>query len=274
MEERTLLINNLKVNYKIAGSGPAVLDSKEIKILPSQQRDTILILHGWGGSSDSWLQVQEILAKEGYQVICPDFPGFGKSQTPFKPWGVGEYGNWVNDFTEHLNLKKFFIVAHSFGGRVAIKFAINYPEKIKSLVLCASAGIKPKPGLKTRIIFWLARIGNAVLAPRHLARLKDGIRNIFYLFLRHRDYVKANGTMKETVKKVLAEDLLPGLSQIKVRTLVVWGESDRIVPVKYAHIFKEKIKNSELKILPKIGHSPHLEIPEKLSQIILDFLKQ
>jgi pimeloyl-ACP methyl ester carboxylesterase len=55
--------------------------------------------------------------------------------------------------------------------------------------------------------------------------------------------------------------------------LVVWGEKDKIVPVKYAHIFKEKIKDCRLEILPEIGHSPHLEVPEKLAQIIVSFLK-
>ncbi|GAI38906.1 unnamed protein product [marine sediment metagenome] len=67
--EKTLSINNLKVNYKIAGSGPV-----------------ILVLHGWGSSSDSWVDVMEILSGRGYKVICPDFPGFGKSQPPIQPW--------------------------------------------------------------------------------------------------------------------------------------------------------------------------------------------
>jgi pimeloyl-ACP methyl ester carboxylesterase len=55
--------------------------------------------------------------------------------------------------------------------------------------------------------------------------------------------------------------------------LLIWGERDRLVPVKHAHIFQEKLENSRLEILPKIGHSPHLEVPEKLSEIIVNFLK-
>lgn len=255
IEEKTILIDNLKINYKIAGQGPV-----------------ILILHGWGGSSDSWIKVQEILAKEGYQVICPDLPGFGKSKTPFKPWNVVDYAKWLFAFTNFLNLERFFVVAHSFGGRVAIKFAIIYPEKLKSLILCSSAGIKPKPGLKTRIIFRLAKIGNAIFTPKILTRFQNGTRNLFYIFLRHHDYVKANGTMKETIKKVLDEDLLNNLPQIKTKTLIIWGSADRLVPVKYAHIFQEKIENSKLEILAKIGHSPNLEAPKKLAKIILDFL--
>jgi len=257
VKEEQILIQGIKTNYKIAGSGPA-----------------ILVLHGWGGSSDSWIRVQEILANQGYKVIAPDFPGFGKSKTPFEAWNVTNYVKWLFDFTNFLNLEKFFVLAHSFGGRVAIKFAVNYPEKLKGLILCSSAGIKPKPGLKTRIIFRLAKIGNTLFTPKHLIRFKDGARNLFYIFLRHRDYVKADGTMKETIKKVLDEDLLSDLSEMKTKTLIIWGKNDRMVPVKYAYIFKEKIENSELVILPKIGHSPHLEVPEKLANLILEFLKQ
>jgi len=256
IEEKEILIDNLKINCKIAGQGPA-----------------ILILHGWGGSSDSWLKVQEILAKAGFKVICPDFPGFGKSKTPFETWGAKEYANFVLNLTKILELQKFFLLGHSFGGRVAIKFSVLYPEKIKSLILCDSAGIKQKWGLGEKLIFQISKLGNAIFTPTPLKRFKDKAKNLFYLFLRHRDYAKADGMMRKILKKVITEDLLDDLPQIKTRTLIIWGESDKLVPVKYVHIFKEKIENSELKILPKIGHSPHLEVPEKLTEIIINFLR-
>lgn len=257
MTEEKTIINGLEINYKIAGEGPA-----------------ILVLHGWGGASDSWIEVQEILAQKGYKVICPDFPGFGKTPPPPDPWDLGDYANLILNFTQKLGLDSFFLLGHSFGGRISIKFVTQYPDKIKILILCASAGIKPKPGLKTIIIFWLARIGNAIFTPKHLRRFKDSVRNLFYIFLRNRDYVKANGVMKETIKKVLAKDLLPDLSKIKTKTLIVWGEIDKMVPLKYGYVFKEKIENSELEILPKIGHSPHLETPRKLAEIISEFLNR
>jgi len=257
MSEEKIYINGLDINYKVAGKGQPVL-----------------ILHGWGGSSGSWVEVQKILSRKGYLVIIPDFPGFGRSITPPKAWGIREYTDLILEFTEKLRLDNFFLVGHSFGGRIAVKFTVEHPEKVRSLVLCDSAGIKPKPGPKTLIIFWLARIGNAIFTPRHLQRFKDTARNFFYIFIRHKDYVKANGVMKETIKKVLDEDLLSDLSKIKTKTLIVWGSMDRMVPLKYAHVFKEKIENSRLEIMPKVGHSPHLEEPEKLSEIILKFLKE
>jgi len=150
MTEEEILINGIKVNYKIAGEGPA-----------------ILVLHGWGGSSDSWLAFQGILAEKGYKVVVLDFPGFGKSVTPPQPWNLDDYTSFVLDFAEKLGLEQFFLVGHSFGGRISIKFVIKHPQKVKKLILCDSAGVKPKPGLKTLIIFWLARLGNAIFTPKH-----------------------------------------------------------------------------------------------------------
>lgn len=258
MTENKLLINNLGVNYKIAGEGPA-----------------ILILHGWGGSSDSWRAVQEILARKGYSVVVPDFPGFGKSVPPPSPWTVGDYMEWLVKLISEVEIKEpFFLLGHSFGGRIAIKFSIKYPDKVRKLILCDSAGIKPKMGPKALLIFWIARIGNAIFTPKHLERFKDSLRNLFYIFLRNRDYVKAKGVMKDTIVKVLEEDLLPELSSIKKETLLVWGEADKMVPLRDGRMFNEKIAGSTLKILPKIGHSPHLEVPEELSEIISSFFKQ
>lgn len=263
MKEENILIDNLRVNYKIAGSGPA-----------------ILVLHGWGSSSESWLKIQEFLAKRGYFVVCPDLPGFGKSETPPRPWEVGDYVKWLNNFIEEVkkfssqSIEPFFLLGHSFGGRIAIRLAADYPEKLKKLILCDTAGIKTKPNIKTKIILFTASLGDILFSLKPLIRFKDIARNFFYMFLSNRDYIKANTIMRETIKKVLEEDLSPELPKIKTKTLIIWGEKDRIVPVKYAYIFKEKIRESKLEILPKIGHSPYLENPKLLSEKILSFLKE
>jgi pimeloyl-ACP methyl ester carboxylesterase len=255
MKEEKILVKGIETNYKIGGEG-----------------ENLLILHGWNGSSDSWRKIIEILEIK-YKVICPDFPGFGKTETPKIPWSLKDFVEWLREFTERLNLKEFFLLGHSFGGRVAIKFSISHPEKVKKLILVSSAGIRQEWGLKEKIIFQISKIGNAIFSKNHFFRFKDGARNFFYRIARIKDYSRAKGVMKETMKKIVEEDLLPELSKIQKETLIIWGEKDRLVPLKYAFIFKEKIKNSKLEILLKIGHSPHLENPEKLAEILISNLK-
>lgn len=256
MLEKEIYVQNLKINYKVAGKG-----------------QPLLILHGWGSSSDSWEKVGKKLSKE-YKVVIPDLPGFGKSSLPQKAFSLKDYSDFVLKFTNKLKISTFYLLGHSFGGRIAIKFAILHPEKIKKLILCNPAGIKPKPGIKTRILFFISQIGNAVFSQRCLERFRDGARNFYYFFLKNKDYVKANGIMKETMKEIIKEDLLPKLSQILAETLIIWGEKDKILPLKYAFLFKEKIANSKLVKIPKVDHSPHIEVPEKLSQIIFNFLQE
>jgi len=256
MIEKKISVNNLEINYKVLGEG-----------IP------LLILHGWGASSDSWMEVQEKLAKEGYRVICPDFPGFGKSQNPPSPWSVGDYANWTLGFVDSLGLDNFILLSHSFGGRVAIKFSVFHPDKIIKLILCGSAGLKLKPGVKAGMTRMLAESGNVVFNFWFLRIFKNLFRNIFYLFIRRNDYVKAEGVMRETMIKVIEEDLLSFLSQIKSKTLLVWGEDDKMVPLKCAKIFNKNIKDSRLAVFSGVGHGPHFEVPNKLVEAVINFIK-
>jgi len=257
MKGEIIDINGLKIHLEIMGSG-----------------EPLLILHGWGSSHYSWAKVQAILADKGYRVIVPDLPGFGDSQAPQKPQTVGDYSDFILKLVEKINLSSFFLLGHSFGGRVAIKFTRQNPQRVKKLILCDSSGIKMELDSKTKAIFALSRLGNTIFSKRIFSEFKKIARRVFYFFLRHQDYVRAQGVMKETLKLVIAEDLLPELSDIKNKTLIVWGQKDNMVPLKAAYILKEKIVNSELKVFPKIRHNPHREIPGELSETIDQFLKQ
>jgi len=256
VKEEKILINGIETNFKIAGEG-----------------EPLLILHGWGGSSGSWIEVQKILANNRFKVIVLDLPGFGKSISPPVPWSVKDYSNFVLKFIEKIGLEKIILMGHSFGGRIAIKFSNLYPEKLKNLILCSSAGIKHSLTLGQKIILNLSLFGNFLFSKKLLKRFKDVARNIFYSFLRKKDYAKAKGMMKETFQKVVAEDLRTELPEIKTRTLIIWGQKDKAVPLKDAYLMKEKIPQSTLEILSKTGHTPNLEEPEKLAEIILNFIK-
>ncbi len=230
IEEKQVLIKGVKSNYKIAGEGTP-----------------LLILHGWGiGCSDYWVKIQKVLAVQGYQVIVPDFPGFGESEKPPTSWNVTNYMEWLVDFINFLNLDKFHLIAHSFGARIAIKLSVNYPEKIDKLVLCGPAGIRTKPSFKVWLINILAETGNSSFDWKYLRKFKGFIRTVFYCcFMRKKDYAVAKGVMKEILRKVIGEDLSSYFPKIKTKTLILWGEKDGMVPDGYADIFLKKIENSE-----------------------------
>jgi len=245
---------------------------------------TLIILHGWQSSKEKWQRVKEEIEKQAcleldegeIEVIVPNLPGFKEGNELKRAWSLDDYVDWVREFIlekEKARFERsegFFLLGHSFGGRIVIKFAVKYPEKLKGLILVSSAGIKPKKKICQFLIRLIVRISKQFsFLPGY-----EFLRKIFYKFvLRKTDYLKARGFLKETFKKVVSEDLTPLLSKVKVPTLIVWGEKDKIAPLSDAYLIKEKIKNSKLEILKNIDHIPHLKVPKKLAEVILIFLK-
>lgn len=236
--------------------------------------NTILILHGWGASSKSWTRVKELLGNQGYKVYVPDLPGFGSNPAPPRAWSVDNYVGWVRDFCEKQGLSRFFLLGHSFGGRLAIKFAVKYPEKLKGLILVATAGVTKRKSLRNFLFLFLTKIGTGPFSLSILNQFKPLAQKVIYKLAGSRDYLFAQGLMKETMKRVIAEDLKPYLSKITITTLIIWGEKDKITPLADAYLIKKEIPNSTLEIIPQIGHRLNFDAPEILTGKILNFIKQ
>ena len=236
------LIKGLNINYQIIGEGKP-----------------LLILHGWGSRSEKWQGVGELLSKKWLKVIIPDLPGFGNSQKPSSPWGLDDYCNFIEEFIKFLNLDKFFLLGHSFGGALAVKCSLKFPEKIDKLFLIGAACIRKK-NFKVRLLKFISKIFKS---PPFF------IKKVFY---RKSDYFSVEGVIKETYLKIIKEDLTDILSQVWIPTIIIWGKEDNTTPIKHACLIRSKINNSKLEIMPGVSHSPHLEAPEKLAEIITKFL--
>ncbi|MCX6764292.1 MAG: alpha/beta hydrolase [Candidatus Nealsonbacteria bacterium] len=233
---------------------------------------SIVILHGWYSLKERWQKVKEIVEKEGIKAEIPDLPGFKEETKLNNPWSLNDYLNWMEKFIEDKKnsgelTEPFFLLGHSFGGRIAIKFAIKHPEKLKGLILLSAAGIKSKENF----------IANSSLIFKQLHFLPgyDLFRKFFYKFiLRKTDYIKLEGIMKETFKNVINEDLSDLLAEIKVKTLILWGGKDNVTPLSDAYFMKEKIVNSKLEILEGLNHTAYFENPEIVGPKILDFIEE
>ncbi|PIS17268.1 MAG: hypothetical protein COT59_01545 [Candidatus Nealsonbacteria bacterium CG09_land_8_20_14_0_10_42_14] len=230
----------------------------------------ILILHGWGWpvSVPQWVRVKELLEKQGYKVLVPDLPGFGENPSPIKPWIISDYVEWVKDFFEKNNLSQVFLLGHSFGGSVAVKFSVKYPERVRKLILVDSAGIRKKR-LKKEIQKAVAHFLNRFsFLPFYKFARKIAYRTLF----KTSDYLLAEGVMKETYLNVIKEDISEIFSQIAVPTLLIWGEKDGITPLRHANFIKNQIAGAELEIIPNVRHNPQKEAPEILAEKIVRFI--
>ena len=245
-------IDNINVYYEIFGKG-----------------NMVLLLHGWGVETSSFRPLTDLL-KKSYKVIALDFPGFGKSDTPGTPWEVGDYSTFLIKFMEQIHLTKADIIAHSFGGRVAIKLAVEKPEMINKLILVNSAGIKPRRKFKYYFKIFLAKTGK--MASKFLGEPGNKFKKIIYEHIGSKDFQNA-GPMRNTFIKVINEDLQPLLKSIIAPTLLIWGENDMETPVYMGKIMEKEIKDSGLVILKNAGHYSYLDQFRQFCTIANNFLQ-
>ena len=235
-----LNLQGKKINYKIIGTG-----------------DPFLLIHGWGGSSQSLQKLAQLLAIK-YQTFVIDLPGFGLTDKPDPGWGVGEYAKFLIDFIEKLNLKPVIYFGHSFGGGLGIFMAAKYPNQIKKLILC-SASYKRYPSKTTKI-------------SRFFSWLPPLFKKIIYkIFFPDSDLYKVPD-LEENFRKIVTQDLTSSLQAIKTPTLVLWGGNDKETPIEQAYELHKKINHSRLKIFPEIGHNLPLQHPQLVYDEINKFL--
>lgn len=225
---------------------------------------TVLFLHGWGGSINSFLFVQKKLSDK-VNTINLDFFGFGSSDQPSHIYDTYLYALSVYELLVSNNIKTVSIVAHSFGGRVAILLCSLFDIKVEKLVLVSSAGLKPKRGMGyyTKVyvyksIKWLVKKGwlNKKML-EHFGSL---------------DYKQLSPIMKQTFIKIVNQNLKCYLKFIEAKTLIVWGQNDKTTPLYMAKVLHKNIKQNELLVYKNCGHFCYLENINNFCDKVLEFV--
>ena len=198
----------------------------------------IVWLHGWGLDHRSLLPMSKYFSD--YENILVDFKGFGCSKAPDFAYGVPEYTEDVRMMLQSFDKSmSTYIVGHSFGGRVAIELAANYPDTVSGLILLASAGLRRK-----RSLFFKVK----ALIIKYAARLFPGMK------LGSPDYLRAVGVMRKVFVKVINHDQQETASRIKCPSLIIYGDKDTETPPEFGLRFSRIIPNNRLFILKNLGH--------------------
>ena len=239
-----VVIQGILTNYEQVGEG----------------KTHLLILHGWGRSLQEWRKLAQKLARY-CTVTLLDLPGFGATGAPKNDWDTFAYAKFVEDFIIKLNLEPCVLVGHSFGGRLGIILG-SKKEIVQQLILVDTGGIEEKSlGLKIR-----ARI-ISFLKPLVSEKLRRKVRTRFG----SSDYRTA-GELQDIFVRVVNQDLEHLVCKIKVPTLVIWGEKDRVVPLWHAVRIKKALPATTLRVVWEAGHDPHLNRPEELLEIVEEVL--
>lgn len=232
----------------------------------------ILILHGWNLSAVNFLPLKKELNKRGYEVYCPDLPGFGKTRLTKTSWFLSDYVNFVKSYLRKNKLSKVILIGHSFGGRVGIKFAAENSKLLAALILTGVPGISPASTLKAQFFLALAKLGKLIFALPLLSSVKDLSRKFLYKAASASDYYNTNDHMLETFRNTVKEPLVPYMAQIDLPTLLLWGKEDKIIPVFIASKMKNIIKKSKLVIVDEARHAVPYTHPKEFADEVEKFL--
>lgn len=250
-----------------------IVDKLAIEYSRKGRGQIILLLHGWGAKGDTFRELALRLASK-YEVISVDFPGFGGSDMPRETWGIYEYALFLRHFLKKIDVEPkrlHAVIAHSFGGRVAIM--AEYHEMIMPAknAFIGIAGIKHSNSIRNRVYKGIAKSGKSVLSLPGFGRVRHKARTLLYKSAGSSDYLEA-GQMRDIFSRVINEDLQTKLPHIQARTLLLWGENDDSSPLADARRYDQLIPDSVLKVIPDTGHFVYLDEPDVTAKIVQDFL--
>jgi pimeloyl-ACP methyl ester carboxylesterase len=217
----------------------------------------LLILHGASGAG-SWLPYMADLATR-HDVIVPEHPGFGASDTPEWLDSVPDLANFYLDFLDQLDLANVDLVGFSLGGWIAAELAARNTRRLASLTLVAAAGIHVKgveqidPFLRTDEQRLRDFFHDPKRADEMVARLlKPELEDV---------NLKNRTTTARLVWQPRGYDplLQKWLHRIDVPTMLIWGANDRLLPKEYAFAYQKLIPGSKAMIIPDCGHLPQIE---------------
>ncbi len=215
-------------------------------------------MHGYLSSSASFYKQLDFFSKD-FNVYAPDLTGFGKNKFMPYPYSLDDYILEVKEYIKANGITRPHVIAHSFGGRVAVKMASQDSSVFNKMVLVGSAGLKPKTTPKKIIKKCAFNILKVFIKKEKLTA--------FY----SKDYNALNAVMKESFKLIVSEHLDEVLDVITTKTLIVYGKNDKETPPYMAKRFNKGIKNSKILALNG-GHFCFIDSPHKFNMEVKEFL--
>jgi pimeloyl-ACP methyl ester carboxylesterase len=249
----------------------------------SRQAESVVLLHGFGASLQTWDAWAGVLQRE-YRVVRLDIPGFGLSG----PATDNDYSEDADlrrllSVLDHLGLQRSIVVGHSMGGRLAWQLAARHPERVSQLVLLAPDGFAD-PTTASENTFevppWLSLIRWSLpqwalklgLAPAYA----DATRLTPAQLTRYQDMLRAPGVRAAVIERMRQSrhsDPVPRLRAITAPTLLLWGDKDAMIPPANAADYLSALPNARSVLLGGLGHIPHEEDPLASLAPVLAFIK-
>jgi pimeloyl-ACP methyl ester carboxylesterase len=274
--QRWVRIGGRATNVVDIGSGP----------------DTIVFVHGLAGSWQNWLEQIPHFARS-HRVIAPDLPGFGHSEMPGEKISIPGYGRLLDALLQELGVERAAFVGNSMGGFVAAEVSIQFPALVDRLVLVSAAGLSLEDRRDLQVLSFTRRTETAlaflsgwVATRSETLTRRPRMRRLLLQNVAYRaeklpapliaEQVRGSGKpgFVDAFDALTHYSVRDRLEEISCPTLVVWGEKDRLVPVRGAWEFERLIPDARAVVWAKTGHVAMFERPDAFNRLLGEFLAE
>jgi pimeloyl-ACP methyl ester carboxylesterase len=221
------------------------------KIGNTKSKVRLIWLHGWGQNHTAFLSLAKYF--DEFDNVLFDLPGFGWSDAPTSAWGTDMYAEEVAKWLKKQPEKTNYIIGHSFGARVGLRFAKVYNKDVNGLIFIAGAGLKRKRSIffKTKA-FIFKMLGQCLKVFDKIFRTK--LKGFYSQYFGSTDYKNSSGIMRNIFIKTISEDLKEIATTIKTPTLLIYGSKDKETPPEIGRRYNKLLTNSEYVELQNFNH--------------------
>lgn len=244
-----------------------IIQEGKFKYIEAGEGEPLMLLHGLFGALSNFKDLLDYFSKRN-KVVVPMLPLF---ELDLLHTSVGGLEKHVQKFIEFKGYDNIHMLGNSLGGHVALVHVLKHPERIKSLILTGSSGLfengmgdtYPKRGdyeyirKKTEVTFY-----DPAMATKEL------VDEVYDIVNQRIKAIKVIALAKSAIRNNLGDEL----KDIKIPTLLIWGNNDTITPPFVGKEFNRLIPNSELHFIDKCGHAPMMERPDEFNEILNGFL--
>lgn len=243
----------------------------------------VVMVHGFGGDKDNWSLYAPYLTGE-YRLIAPDLPGFGDNDRDASlAYDIPAQTARLKDFLDALGLDRPHLGGNSMGGWIALRFAMDYPDRLRTLTLVNNAGVLGANESELQ-----KQAASEEYNPLILADIKDADRLMamvahkppfipgrfksvmFADAIKHRDLLdKIFWTIATEGRDAPLNDQL---GKVKVPTLIIWGRHDQLIDVSSVAVLEQGIAGAQSHVFEHVGHVPMVEDPKATAAVQRSFL--
>ena len=274
----------IDLERKSAGlsKGSIVVGDHTVVYLEGGEGETILLVHGFGANKDNWNRLAKYLTPS-FHVVAVDLPGFGEStKRQDASYTIAAQAERLDSVAKALSLESFHVAGNSMGGNIAGRYAVRFPDKVLTLGLFNAAGVPHCPE-KSEMAQLMERGENPLL----IETPEDFDAMIKFAFVKPPwfpgivkkmmadEWTQSRAFNEKVFSEIHTEasSLVPDLPKIWTRTLILWGDTDRLLDVSCTEVLEKGLPSSTTVIMKDCGHVPMMERPEETAQHYLEFLQ-